>query len=375
MALKGEKNAAMRMKRAFLFLTMAWVASAATAAVDPSAPGPHRSSAIDFPDLTDAARRQAPEPEKALRRIFAERRAERTGTGRKVPIKVHLPTGESKCPVVILSHGAGGDRDTHFALAEHLASHGYVVLCLEHVGSNRERMGQGLQLMKNLDAMIHDSAEIVARPQDVAFALDQAEAWNRSHPRLKGRLDLEHVGMMGHSYGAFTTMVVCGMRPALDWIVPTIPPGKGVGASQRDKRVDCGVALSPQGVGEPFFIRESFGTLQVPLMGVSGTLDKQQNGLSAENRKEGFVLWPPSGHRFVWLDGAKHLDFTDSTGADRKATPSPTREDVQPVTRAATLLFFDANLKGDADAMKRLTETGLRPYLRGKITKLDVLTK
>lgn len=229
MALKGEKNAAMRMKRAFLFLTMAWVASASTAAVDPSAPGPHRSSAIDFPDLTDAARRQAPEPEKALRRIFAERRAEKTGTGRKVPIKVHLPTGESKCPVVILSHGAGGDRDTHFAQAAHLASHGYVVLCLEHVGSNRERMGQGLQLMKNLDAMIHDSAEILARPQDVAFALDQAEAWNRSHPRLKGRLDLEHVGMMGHSYGAFTTMVVCGMRPALDWIVPRFRPARESG--------------------------------------------------------------------------------------------------------------------------------------------------
>ena len=65
------------------------------------------------------------------------------------------------------------------------------------------------------------------------------------------------------------------MRPALDWIVPTIPPGKGLGASQREKRIDCGVALSPQGVGEPFFISESFGGLQVPLLGISGTLDKQ----------------------------------------------------------------------------------------------------
>jgi hypothetical protein len=165
------------------------------------------------------------------------------------------------------------------------------------------------------------------------------------------------------------------MRPALDWIVPTIPPGKGLGASQREKRIDCGVALSPQGVGEPFFISESFGGLQVPLLGISGTLDKQQNGLSAENRKEGFALWPPSGHRFVWLDGAKHLDFTDSTGADRKATPSPTREDVQPVTRAATLLFFETHLRGDAEAGKRLTQAGLRPYLKGKINQVEVLAK
>jgi predicted dienelactone hydrolase len=365
----------MRQKAPLLSFVLTVIAGLAFAAVDPSASGPHKTAEIDFAELVDVSRRQTSEPQKGIRRLFGERRAEKTGDGRKVPVKVHLPTGDSKCPVVILSHGAGGDLDTHFAQARHLATHGYVVLCVEHVGSNRERMTQSLQLMQNLDAMIHDSAEIMARPQDITFVLNQAEIWNQSHPRLKGRLDLEHVGMMGHSYGAFTTMVTCGMRPALDWIVPTIPPGKGLGASQREKRIDCGVALSPQGVGEPFFIRESFGGLQVPLLGISGTLDKQQNGLSAENRKEGFALWPPSGHRFVWLDGAKHLDFTDSTGADRKATPSPTRDDVQPVTRAATLLFFETNLKGDAEAGKRLTQAGLRPYLKGKIDQIEVLAK
>ena len=365
----------MRQKAPLLSFILTVIAGLALGAVDPSASGPHKTAEIEFAELVDGSRRQASGAPKGIRRIFGERRAEKTGAGRKVPVKVHLPVGDSKCPVVILSHGAGGDLDTHFAQARHLATHGYVVLCVEHVGSNREKMTEGLQLMKNLESMIHDSAEIMDRPQDITFVLNQAESWNQSHPRLKGRFDLEHVGIMGHSYGAFTTMVVCGMRPALDWIVPTIPPGKGLGASQRDPRVDCGVALSPQGVGEPFFIRESFGSLQVPLLGVSGTLDKQQNGLSAENRKEAFSLWPAGGHRFVWLNGAKHLDFTDSTGADRKATPSPTREDVQPVTRAATLLLFDAHLKGDEGAGKRLTQAGLRPYLKGKINQVEVLAK
>lgn len=359
---------------AILFALLA-AASNVFAAADVSAAGPYKTSELDFPELVDAGRKQASEPERAVRRLLAERRADRGVTGRKVPIKVHLPDGDMKCPVIVLSHGAGGDVDTHFAQARHLASHGYAVLCLEHVGSNRERMTQGMQLMKNLDAMIHDSAEIMARPKDVGFALDQAEVWNQSHARMKGRLDLERVGMMGHSYGAFTTMVACGMRPALDWIVPTIAPGKGLGTSQLEKRVRCGVALSPQGVGEPFFINESFAGLQVPLLGISGTLDKQQNGLSAENRKEAFSLWPAGGHRFVWLNGAKHLDFTDSAGSDRKATPSPTRDDVQPVTRAATLLFFDAHLKGDQEAVKRLTQDGLRPYLKGKINQVEVLAK
>jgi predicted dienelactone hydrolase len=275
--------------------------------------------------------------------------------------------------VIVLSHGAGGDWDTHYAQARHLASHGYIVLCLEHVGSNRERMTQGLRLLKNLEEMTHDSAKVFNRPKDVTFVLDRAEEWNRSHRDLSGKFDLSRVGAMGHSFGAFTTMVVCGMRPVLDWLTPSVQPGKGIGPDQRDKRIHCGVALSPQGVGEPFFLRESFRSLKVPLLGVSGTLDKQQNGMPADNRKEAFALWPPNEHRFVWLHNAKHLDFTDSTGSERRAIPSATRDDVQPVTRAATLLFFEAHLKGDAEAAKRLTKEGLQPYLRGKIDTADVL--
>jgi hypothetical protein len=51
-------------------------------------------------------------------------------------------------------------------------------------------------------------------------------------------------------------------------------------------------------------------------------LDKHQNGLTAKNRKEAFSLWPRGQHRFFCLNQAKHLDFTDSIGADRRTTPS-----------------------------------------------------
>jgi predicted dienelactone hydrolase len=349
--------------------------SAVLLGADYSNAGPHQVMTVEFPDLTDGTRSVEVAPMRPLRRILAERRGTAVSSGRKIPVKVHAPYGDGPFPIIVLSHGAGGDWDTHHAQAHHLASHGYAVLCIEHVGSNRERMTQGFQLMKNLDAMIHDSAEVLARPRDVEFALDCAGEWNRSHRKLSGKLDLNRVGAMGHSFGAFTTMVVCGMRPALNWLTPTVEPGKGLGRDQRERRIRCGVALSPQGVGEPFFLRESFGSLQVPLLGVSGTLDKQQNGLPAENRKEAFSLWPRGQHRFVWLNQAKHLDFTDSSGADRRTTPSPTREDVQPVTRAATLLFFNAHLKGDTGAASNLTQAGLQPYLRGAVDHVEVLTK
>lgn len=345
-------------------------------AVDFSANGPHPVETMEFSNAPVFSRAGNADAAGNRPRLLARRlHPETPPVARRVPIKVHVPAGEGRLPVVIVSHGAGGDWDTHYAQARHLASHGYAVLCIEHIGSNREIMSRGLQIMKNLEAMIHDSHEVLARPQDVHFALECAREWNQSHPKLRGKIDTDHVGILGHSFGAFTTMVVCGMRPALDWLTPRVPPGKGLGPDLRDPGVRCGVALSPQGVGDPFFIRESFGSLAVPLLGISGSEDRQQNGLPAENRRDAFALWPSGAHRFLWLAKARHLDFTDATGAGARGIPSPTRDQVQPVVRAATLLFFNTYLKGDAGAGAQITEAALTSYLRGAVNRLEVFSK
>jgi len=179
----------------------------AAGAPDPdlSLPGPLAVETIDFPDLKDAAR-----------------------DGRPLPVKVHLPDGDGPLPVVVLSHGGGGHRDANFAQARHLATHGFAVLCTEHPGSNTEVLKRGFRFAENLKSMTRDATEVLGRPKDVSFALDRAAEWNRDHERLRGRLDLGQVGMMGHSYGAYTTLVVCGARPALDWLTSPVPPGKGL---------------------------------------------------------------------------------------------------------------------------------------------------
>jgi predicted dienelactone hydrolase len=345
-----------------------------------------------FPALVDPTRGDAARTETTRTPILPRRRQEERegdkerrsepGTpsaasapaGRRVPIKVHAPTTGGPYPVVVVSHGAGGDWDTHFAQAAELAAGGYVVLCLEHVGSNRERMSQGSRAMKNILAMTRDADEVLARPKDVSFAIDRATEWNATDAKLKGRLDLSRIGVMGHSFGAFTTMVACGMRPALDWLVPTVAPGKGLGPDLRDQRVKCGVALSPQGVGEPFFVQESYASLAVPLLGISGTKDDQQAGQPASVRKDAFAFWPQGQHIFVWLANARHSDFT-SAGSHGGSLPSPTRGDVQPVTRIATRAFFDLHLKSDASAAERLRAEGLKPFLRGTIDRVEVLAK
>jgi predicted dienelactone hydrolase len=320
---------------------------------------------LAFPDLTDPAR--AAPPSADTRRLGSP--------GRRVPIKLHLPTRGGPFPVIIVSHGAGGTWDTHFAQAQDLAAHGYAVACIEHVGSNLERLRRGLRPIKNLLEMTRDADEVLTRPRDASFVLDRLAEWNNTHPRLKGRFDLSHVGMMGHSFGAYTTMVVCGMRPALDWLSPAVKSGKGLGPDLADPRVDCGVALSPQSPGEPFFLAESYASLRVPLLGITGSKDDQQAGRTAMERKTSFALWPKGEHRLIWLANARHADFSDPSGSTDRALPSPTRSDAQPVIREATRAFFDLYLKANSTAADRLTVRGLRPYLHGDVDAVELLVK
>ncbi|OGV39907.1 MAG: hypothetical protein A2020_15940 [Lentisphaerae bacterium GWF2_45_14] len=323
-------------------------------AVDFSSKGPLTTEILQFQDLADSAR-----------------------SGRKVPIKIHIPKEGGPFPLIIASHGAGGNVDAHYAHAQHLASHGYAVICVEHKGSNTRQLTKGLRVMKNLSGMLRDSDEVMNRPKDVSFAINKAEEWNTSHEKLRGRINIKKIGVMGHSYGAFTTMLICGMRPALDELTPPVPPGEGPGPDLSDKRVACGLALSPQSANLPFFTPECFLPLSIPLMGISGTKDKQQNALPPIRRYEDFALWPKSNgqNKFLWLETANHLDFSDNGGTRMTRVPSKTRPDVQRIVRAAMLLFFEAHLKSDSSAEKLLTTEGLSPYCHGQINKLELRSK
>jgi predicted dienelactone hydrolase len=335
-------------------LAMACLASLAQAGaplVAPQADGPLSTHTLEFPDLADAAR-----------------------GGRRVPIKVHLPSWTGPFPVVVLSHGAGGHWDANHAQARHLASHGYVVLALEHVGSNTGRLRQGMRFAANLKAMTRDADEVLGRPRDVSFALDQAARWNQGHAELRGLLDLSRVAVMGHSFGAYTALAVCGARPALDWLVPRVDPGQGLGPDLRDARVKACVALSPQGPGEPYFRDDSFAGVDRPVLGISGSRDEQQ-GAPPENRRRGFELLPPGRKVLVWIANADHMAFSDSAGSRRSSLPSRSRTEVQPIARAATLLFLEAQLRSDAEADVRLSERGLQPLARGIANKVEVLRK
>lgn len=116
-----------------------------------------------------------------------------------------LRVPEAPYPVVLFSHGLGGARIQSVDYTAHLASRGYVVVAADHVG---RRMSDLLPCLLSpplegcdLSGTFEDPG-----PDDLAAALDwlERQVANPDSPWY-GALDLERVGLSGHSAGGGTT--------------------------------------------------------------------------------------------------------------------------------------------------------------------------
>ena len=314
-------------------------------------PGPYTVKELEFPDLTDTSR-----------------------NNRNVPLKVHFPASGNNFPLAVISHGAGVGWDDNYYQAQHLASYGYVVICPEHVYSDKERIkywtspaGGNLKYMQAIYRVTTDPQAILGRPKDISFAIDQAERWNKEHPTLKGKINTDKVAVMGHSFGAYATLVVCGARPIVDYLNPPVGSGKGLyQGNLSDPRVDLGIAFSPQSPGSVYFGRDSYKTIDRPLVCFSGSKDGQQKAggghLPAESRYEAFKLFPPGDKYFLWLANADHASFSKRPGRQMR---SAARSDVIEITKTMMVIFCNYYLKREQTALQYMNQRAV-DSLRGK---------
>jgi dienelactone hydrolase len=108
---------------------------------------------------------------------------------------IPLAASPATFPVVLISHGLSAYRQAFTLQAAELASHGYVVIAVDHPDCWACEFPDGRYLYGARNA------DVTGRLLDMAFLVNELTAWNNSDPFFGGRLDLGNVGVFGHSAG------------------------------------------------------------------------------------------------------------------------------------------------------------------------------
>jgi predicted dienelactone hydrolase len=274
------------------------------------------------------------------------------GRNRDVPYRIYVPeplTGVY--PIIVMSHGVGGSREVMPYLGRYLAQNGYVALQLQHPGTDNSVWLDKTSLDDIYDALrqaMWDGKSAVLRFQDVPFAVGELARWNAEGP-LAGHLDLDRIGMAGHSYGAVSTMVAAGQRmgPGGQWFF-------------KEPRIKAGLVMSPSVPIQGGDLAELYRDIDIPLFHVTGTNDG--NPIPGNRDFDPVLRTLPYetltiAHQYLLvLAGAGHNAFSGlEYGPHAHGAEVETR-----YTRAVqegAVLFFDAYVKGDMAAEAALRET------------------
>ncbi|MCE9520109.1 MAG: hypothetical protein K8R87_11230 [Verrucomicrobia bacterium] len=282
--------------------------------------------------------------------------------GKDIECRVHFPDTGEKLPLIIFSHGFGADKTAFATISQHVAEHGYVIVHPSHAdgfgrsGSKQDESASkpgagGIGALRSgggLVGLLNDPAKIERRVADVVAVMDSIEQLYTKVPALKERIDTTHIGVGGHSYGAYTSMLMGGV---------TADIGGVKARSFADKRVRCILPISGQGTGQQGLTESSWSQLKLPMMTMTGSRDQGAGGQGPDWKKEPFKFSPPGDKYLVFIEGANHLSFGGGLGGRSSGTTD--------VVKATTLAFWDAYLKGDVKAKAALKSGELVKRFQG----------
>lgn len=256
---------------------------------------------------------------------------------RDVPVRIRMPAGSGKAPVILFSHGLGGSLAAGTIWAEAWAREGFIVIHLQHAGSD----GPAVRAVGFRAAM--GGEQLVARALDVRFALDTVEHHPREGACDLARADMAHVGMSGHSFGAHTTLAIAGQN-------------YGRGRTLADPRVTAAIAFSPApptsgGVSDA----EAFGGIAMPFYSLTGSEDAVPiTPVTPADRQRPYRAMPAGGKYLLVMDGANHAAFGGQNYGSHGTAPD---SHVQPIVIRTTTLFWRWTLMGDTRARAQLDKT------------------
>jgi dienelactone hydrolase len=247
--------------------------------------------------------------------------------------------GQGSLPLVVLSPGFTSSRSTLTALAEDLASHGYVVAGIDHTYESYATAFPDGRVTTCLarETPRRDRKEEVAagRAADVCFVLDELTGAHPAWPGV-GLIDPSRMAMAGHSAGG----------------------AAAIAAMLADSRIRAGIDMDgataapipDEGLARPFLF---LGKQSNYTPGGGGVVTTPRDWkllrgavITWERDWELLVGWK----RWLVVAGAVHASFTDlglladQIGLDIGAGIPGAR--ALDITRAYVRAFFDQHLRG-----------------------------
>ena len=237
-----------------------------------------------------------------------------------------------KFPVIIFSHGIGGLKTQNTTQMEEMASHGYVVFSCDHAYDAGVSIFPGERIIFGKTAIPDDltkeekwnmrRAQLDYRAADIQFMLDEMARGNFLSVALKNSLDLEHIGVFGHSFGGGTSIVVASV----------------------DDRIDACFGLDAWFLPVPSNVLNS--DLKKPFIHLGQVRWKEEDNY--------LKLDTLAGNNSAWslrldVQGATHYDFTDFSQFNRLTKRYGSGEIDPPrirrITNSVIRDFFDHYLK------------------------------
>ena len=277
---------------------------------------------------------------------------------------LYLPN-KKQSSLIIISHGLASSRETFSYLGEHLVSHGFAVAIVEHDDISLNKFDGFLSGNDSFP----EPNNLTDQPLDIKYVLDLLER----DTLLQNRINLQQVGVIGHSFGAYTSLVLAGGKLTPNSKVKqcqtedyrhvlldlsslakcTFNEFSQTDYQLKDRRVKAVIAINPMA---KIFSQDGIKAIDIPTMLVSGTNDlimppvteqiQPFNWLNSDLEKY-LVLVKPGTHFSFLREGLGVLPVPDTV-----VGISPTQ--AYPVIKSLTTVFFQATLDGQRKKRKYL---------------------
>lgn len=269
------------------------------------------------------------------------------------------PESGQEFPLVVLSHGYTGYRTIMFYLGEHLASHGYVVVGIDHTDSTTGEVD-----FRNSPFSGFPST-LVNRARDQQFVLDYfADDKNF----LTNSVDTDNASVIGYSmggYGAVNTVGSCYAfdKPGLQRLgFPEAAIGAllpvfnfcNAGRESTDSRWKAMVAYAPWGQEAGVHSAKGLASIKVPSLYISGDHDDVSGFEKGVKRM--FELTGSEHNYLMVYENARHnvaphpapkVAYETDEDLGHYIEPAWNNEVITRTNEHMTLAFLDCHVKQD----------------------------